>query len=62
MRVSGIQIESKDDIKKRIGRSPDVGDAIVLACYVGGSMAGEQWRGMFEGRAAEKAAASEAAA
>jgi len=30
--VSGIQVEAKDDIKKRIGRSPDVGDAIVLAC------------------------------
>jgi hypothetical protein len=26
-----IQIESKDDIKKRIGRSPDVGEAIMLA-------------------------------
>jgi len=29
--ASGIQIESKDDIKKRIGRSPDSGDAVVLA-------------------------------
>ena len=28
-----IVIESKDDIKKRIGHSPDVGDAIVLAWY-----------------------------
>lgn len=27
----GIQIESKDDIKKRIGRSPDKGDAIAYA-------------------------------
>lgn len=26
-----IQIESKDDIKKRIGRSPDSGDAVVMA-------------------------------
>lgn len=26
-----IQVESKDDIKKRIGRSPDKGDAVVLA-------------------------------
>ena len=34
VRVSGIQIEAKDDIKKRIGRSPDVGDAIVLACLL----------------------------
>lgn len=29
----GIQIESKDEIKKRIGRSPDRGDAVVLANY-----------------------------
>ena len=31
----GIQIESKDDIKKRIGRSPDAGDAVVM-CWVEG--------------------------
>lgn len=29
-----IQIESKDEIKKRIGRSPDVGDAVLLALLV----------------------------
>ncbi len=28
---SGIKIESKDEIKKRIGRSPDDGDAVVYA-------------------------------
>lgn len=28
-----IALESKDDIKKRIGRSPDYGDAVVLAWY-----------------------------
>jgi hypothetical protein len=33
MTTSGVQIESKQDIKARIGRSPDVGDAIVLAHY-----------------------------
>jgi hypothetical protein len=27
----GVQIESKDDIKKRIGRSPDVGEAVLYA-------------------------------
>lgn len=27
----GIQIEGKDDIRKRIGRSPDKGDAVVMA-------------------------------
>jgi hypothetical protein len=30
-----IQIESKDDIKKRIGRSTDDGDAVVMAFYSG---------------------------
>jgi hypothetical protein len=31
--ASGIQIESKDDIKARLGRSPDCGDAVTLAHY-----------------------------
>ena len=31
--ASGIQIESKDEIKKRLARSPDCGDAVVLANY-----------------------------
>lgn len=36
--VSGgkIQVESKDDIRKRIGRSTDRGDAVVQALWVGG--------------------------
>ncbi len=38
MRTSGIQIESKEDIIKRIGRSPDSGDAVVLANYTGAAM------------------------
>jgi hypothetical protein len=29
--TAGIQIEDKDKIKERIGRSPDVGEAILLA-------------------------------
>jgi len=33
MAASGIQIESKDAVKKRIGRSPDCGDAVALALY-----------------------------
>lgn len=33
-RQPSIQIESKDDIKKRIGRSPDVGEAIMLANFI----------------------------
>jgi hypothetical protein len=31
MTAQGIQLESKEDIKKRIGRSPDCGDAVVMA-------------------------------
>lgn len=31
---AGIQVESKEEIKKRIGRSPDVGDAILMAHMV----------------------------
>jgi len=30
--ASGVQIESKDDIKARINRSPDRGEAVMLAC------------------------------
>ena len=30
--TQGIQIEEKDAIKKRLGRSPDCGDAVVM-CY-----------------------------
>lgn len=33
--TSGIQIESKDDIRKRIGRSTDKGDAVVMALSAG---------------------------
>lgn len=32
--AQGIQIESKEDLKKRIGRSPDCGDSYVIARYV----------------------------
>lgn len=32
-----IQIEEKDEIRKRLGRSPDAGDAVVMAFSVGGS-------------------------
>ena len=34
MTSSGIQVESKEDIQKRIRRSPDCGDAVVLANYI----------------------------
>lgn len=29
--AQGVQVESKDDIKRRLGRSPDRGDAVVMA-------------------------------
>lgn len=36
--TNGIKIEAKEDIKKRIGHSPDCGDAVVLAWLpIGGS-------------------------
>lgn len=36
IRNGKIAIESKDDIKKRLGRSPDCADAVVLAWYASG--------------------------
>jgi hypothetical protein len=33
--VSGVLIEEKNEIKKRIGRSPDYGDAVLLTLYAG---------------------------
>lgn len=30
-----IQIEAKDEIRKRLGRSPDCADAVVMACWQG---------------------------
>lgn len=33
MTPSGIQIESKEDIKKRLGRSTDCGDAVAIVLY-----------------------------
>lgn len=32
MTASGVQIEDKDEIIKRIGRSPDAAEAVILAC------------------------------
>ncbi|MDX9861642.1 MAG: terminase family protein [Rhodospirillales bacterium] len=37
----GIQVEAKDDIKDRIGRSPDRGEAVILARYPFRKMAAE---------------------
>jgi hypothetical protein len=38
----GIKIEDKADIKKRLGRSPDDGDAIVMALSEGAKAAAKQ--------------------
>jgi len=35
MTTSGIQIQDKDEIKRKLGRSPDAGDAVVMALWVG---------------------------
>lgn len=50
----GIQIESKDEIRKRLGRSPDRGDAVVLAWVTAletGSSAGSPGRREFQAKA-----------
>lgn len=38
VKSNGIQIEAKDEIKKRLGRSPDKGDAVVM-CLAPGNQA-----------------------
>lgn len=44
LRVRGVQMEDKDEVKRRIGRSPDKGDAVVLASIVQQvPFAGEGW-------------------
>lgn len=39
----GIQIESKDEIRKRLGRSTDCGDAVVMALYIKPVVYGGRW-------------------
>ena len=34
--VRGVQIESKDDVRERLGRSPDKADSLTYAHYIGG--------------------------
>lgn len=41
----GILIESKDHIKERLGRSPDAGDAVAMACV---DLNATNWRGLLE--------------
>ena len=46
-----IQIEAKDDIRKRIGRSPDSGDAVMQACWEAAQGIGEIWLEAMKDRA-----------
>jgi hypothetical protein len=43
-RFRGIKIENKDEIRKRLGRSPDDGDAIVMCLSEGARAAARLWR------------------
>lgn len=43
MQTNGIRIEGKEDIKERIGRSPDCSDAVVLALYAGHQPSMSEW-------------------
>jgi hypothetical protein len=46
-----IVVEPKDEIRKRLGRSPDNADAVLLAFYTGGGQGGaftEAWRRLAE--------------
>jgi hypothetical protein len=51
LRTNGVQIEGKDDIKKRIGRSPDRGDSAVMCLAEGARAAVRRMaRGAFGGQ------------
>ncbi len=43
--TAGVTIESKDDLKARLGRSPDKGDALVIAHWVAGQGSWLVWGG-----------------
>lgn len=45
MTPRGIKIEAKEDVKKRLGRSPDDGDATVMAWSQGNALALKKMRG-----------------
>lgn len=48
LRPNGIQLESKDDLRKRLGRSPGKGDAVVMALAMGEqAVKRQQKRGAF---------------
>jgi hypothetical protein len=49
-----IQIERKEDIKKRIGRSTDAGDAVVQACFASQRGEGDVWKEFWAGQIAKR--------
>jgi hypothetical protein len=51
----GIKVEDKAEIRKRLGRSPDDGDAIVLALNEGGKAAAKQVRDRRRGDRSDRA-------
>ena len=55
-----IQVESKDEIRKRLGRSTDSGDAVVQACFGHVLGQGAVWLAYWRGEVAARAAAAPA--
>lgn len=45
MTPRGIKVEEKDDIKERLGRSPDYGDSLMMACV---NLNSTDWNGLLE--------------
>lgn len=50
LRTNGIQIEAKDEIRKRLGRSTDHGDAVVMCWSEGQVLAVRRMRSLTQGR------------
>jgi len=46
LKANGIQVEPKESLRKRLGRSPDKGDAVVMCLSEGGAAAQRQARRM----------------
>lgn len=62
---SGIKLESKEDVVKRLSRSPDRGDAVIMAWHEGlkiEQLAGGEWKGIKGGRMTPKVIMGRAAA
>jgi hypothetical protein len=51
----GIKVEEKREIVKRLGRSPDRGDAVVMAMNEGGKAAAKQIRKARQGERPQRA-------